>query len=199
MRILTATLAGLVLLLAGCAAAPVATDPPQPAATASTPQGDPATEQFLARYGLDGLTPQQIVETLDAATTDRDQGPVGSVRPSEVVLSDGEQEVALPLPDDVFYLAFAPYRDRTHDCFNHNLATCSGELSGEVVKVTVVDDAGATLVDTEVTTHANGFAGVWLPRDIAATLTVSHAGESVTAPIATGANDPTCLTTLKLG
>lgn len=198
MRTLALTLAGAVLVLAGCAA-PVATDPPAPAATTAPAGQDPAADQFLARHGLEGLTAQQIVETLDAATADRDEGPIGSVRPSEVVLGDGDQEVVLPLPADAFYLALAPYRDQTHDCFNHNLATCSGELAGEVLTVTVVDDAGATLVDREVTTHANGFAGIWLPRDITATLTVSHAGEAVSTPIATGADDPTCLTTLKLG
>lgn len=54
-------------------------------------------------------------------------------------------------------------------------------------------------MDEEVTTHANGFAGIWLPQGCAATLTVSHDGDTATAKIATGSGDPTCLTTLRLG
>jgi len=199
-RSLPAVVAGVALLLGGCTAA---TPTPAPSATSvpptATPALDAATTAFLARHGLDGLTPQEIVESLDAAAEDREQGPFGSVRPSELLLGDDEEEVVVPLPADSFYLAFAPYREQTHDCYNHNLATCQGELSEQVVAVTVVDGSGATLVDQELTTHTNGFAGIWLPSNITGTLTVSQGGDTATTPIATGADDPTCLTTLKLG
>lgn len=190
-RLVTAA-AAAALLLAGCSSAAPAPSLPPPSVPA-------AASDFLTRHGLDGLSAQQIVETLDASEEDREQGPVGSVRPSELLLADEQEEITIPIPDDLFYLAVAPYRQQTHDCYNHNLATCAGELTGEKVTVTVVDSAGATLIDQEVTTYPNGFAGIWLPRDITGTLTVGHDGDTASTPIATGAEDPTCLTTLQLG
>jgi len=195
--------AAAVLTLAGCAA-PTAPTTPQ-ASQASAPQASApastATEPaaaFLARHGLEGLGVEQIVERLDAATEDRAEGPVGSVRPGELVLTDEVGQTSLPIPSDRFYLAIAPYLTRTHDCFNHNLASCQGELVDKQVQVTVTDAAGARLVDETFTTHANGFAGMWLPKDIEATLVVTYDGKSATAAIGTGADDPTCLTTLPL-
>ncbi len=171
------------LLLAGCASAP----------GASTPASD-----VLARHDLQGLSVQQVIERLDASEDDRTAGPVGSVRPGELVLSDQQGQTSLPIPRDTFYLSIAPYLTTTHDCFNHNLATCKGELAGKTVHVTITDAAGATLVDRDVTTHPNGFAGLWLPRDLRATLTVTYDGKTATTPVSTGASDPTCLTTLQL-
>lgn len=198
-RRLLATLAATALLVAGCTATPSQpATPPSPTAATTDPGPDQATAEFLARHQLEGLTPQQIVETLDASEEDREEGPIGSVRAAELVLSDEQQDVVLALPEDVFYLAFAPYRETTHDCYNHNLATCRGELAGEPINVRVVDDAGTALIDQQVTTHANGFAGIWLPRGISGTITVSHGTDSATQPIATGPEDPTCLTTLRL-
>ncbi|WP_455133585.1 CueP family metal-binding protein [Microbacterium aurum] len=54
------------------------------------------------------------------------------------------------------------------------------------------------LLDEERTTNSNGFVGLWLPRDIDATLTITHENGSITTPISTGADDPTCLTDLPL-
>lgn len=200
MRFLTTALvaAAVTLGLAGCSATPAPTTSETPAA-AATVGADAEAVAFLTRHDLAELSVRQIVETLDASEEDRAQGPIGSVRPSELVLSDEQGEISLAIPDNAFYLAFAPYREQTHDCFNHNLATCSGELAQETLQVKVVDGGGSTLVDQQVTTHANGFAAIWLPRDITGTLTVTHDGQSASTPIATGAEDPTCLTTLQLG
>lgn len=190
--------AGMIALSA-CSAAPSSTSTTSaaPASSVVAPSAGDA-QALLERNGLTGLSAQQIVERLDASQEDRTAGPMGSVRPDALVLSDAKGEARMPLPADSFYLAFAPYRTRTHDCFNHNLATCQGELASTTLTVKIVTDDGKTLVDGPVRTHANGFAGVWLPSNIEATLSVSVDGESVTAPIATGPQDPTCVTTLQL-
>lgn len=175
-----AALATLGVLLAGCSAAP-----------------DPA-EAFLAQHGLAGLTTAQVIDKLDASEDDRKAGPFGSVRPDEVQLSDATgAKVSLPVTDR-FYLSVAPYLTQTHECFNHNLASCKGELANQVVHVTVTDAAGATVVDADVTTFANGFAGLWLPRGITGTITTTYQGKTASQAIGTGAGDPTCLTTLRL-
>lgn len=192
-----AAIAAVGVLLAGCSSAP--SNAPIAAPTAPAEATAPtAAAEFLARHNLTGLTTRQLIDSLDASEDDRAAGPVGSVRPDELQLSDGTGRVTLPVPADTFYLSIAPYVTKTHDCFNHNLATCKGELANQVIHVTITDAAGTTLLDKDLTTYANGFAGLWLPRNMRGTLTVTAVGKTASTPIATGPGDPTCLTTLKL-
>ena len=58
--------------------------------------------------------------------------------------------------------------------------------------------SGETLLDETLTTYDNGFVGVWLPRGIDATLTVSAEGRTAKKVISTRPDDPTCLTGLQL-
>lgn len=180
-----AAAAGLVLAACSTGAAPA-----------------PPADDLLADHGLGGLDAAQIVDRLDATTLDdRPADLIASVQPDALVLSDdGSRETRVPMPDDAFYVAAAPYRAQTHDCHFHSLTTCVGELRGEEVTVTVTDDAtGEVLVDETRRTFDNGFVGLWLPRDVDATLTVEHDGDTATADLSTrGTDDPTCLTGLRL-
>lgn len=198
MRIVTtlAAAAAATVLLVGCSSASQSTSgSPAPQAVQSADAD--ATQQFLDRHGLAGQTVEQIVDKLDRTLEDRTAGPVGSVRPDQLVLADDQGEVSLPI-NDGFYLAFAPYVNRTHECFNHNLATCQGELVEQEMQVTITADDGRTLVNGPLTSFANGFIGVWLPKNVQGQITVEHDGKSATAPLSTGAEDPTCVTTLQL-
>jgi hypothetical protein len=200
-RRLVAATAGVLVLLAGCAGA---VEEPGPAATGVAPTTTGATESdveaLLTEHGLADLDAAAIVDELDrVALTERSTDLMASVRVDQLVLSDADQEVAVDLPDDRFYLSIAPYVDQTHECFYHSLTTCKGELGGEEVQVSIVDDAtGDVLVDETVTTFDNGFTGFWLPRDIEATLTISYDGRTAETAIGTGEEDPTCLTTVQL-
>ena len=69
----------------------------------------------------------------------------------------------------------------------------------ENLDVTIVGADGTEIFAGDKTTGPNGFAGFWLPRDIDATVTITADGGSATTQIGTGADDPTCLTTMKLG
>lgn len=104
------------------------------------------------------------------------------------------------MPADEFYVSFAPYVSRTHDCHFHSLTTCVGELQNAEVSVKITDDAtGEVLVDDSLTTFDNGFVGLWLPRGIDATVTVEHDGKTASSPITTKGDDAaTCVTTLHL-
>ncbi|SDB92806.1 hypothetical protein GA0111570_10974 [Raineyella antarctica] len=189
------------LTLAGCSAADQAAAPAPSvtSATTSAPDtSDAAVQGVLATAALQGKDTAQVIAALETSTDDKQSGPAGSVRYDQLVLSTADAKVAMPIPADKFYLSVAPYVNRTHDCYYHSLATCQGELANTTVHVTITDAAGATLVDEDTTLHANGFAGFWLPRDIQGTLTVTYDGKQATTPIATGKDDPTCLTTLKL-
>lgn len=173
-------------------------------AACTSPADEPGTtgdDPVLADAGLAGLDAAQIIERLDTtALDDRPTDLVASVRPDALVVSDAtNRETRVPMPADEFYVSVAPYAERTHDCYFHSLTTCVGELQGEDVTVTVTDDAtGEVLVDEARQTYDNGFVGLWLPRDIDATLTVEQDGRTATREISTGAEDPTCLTDVRL-
>lgn len=175
-----------------------------PAETGTTQSGEqsPSADSILADHGLAGAAARQVIDTLDAQpVAERPADLIASVRPGQLLLSDDQgREASLALPDDEFYLSVAPYVSQTHECFHHSLTTCRGELANTPVHVTVTDgDSGAVVVDEDLTTFDNGFVGLWLPRGIEATLTITSDGRSATTAISTsGDEDPTCLTTLEL-
>lgn len=182
--------AALLLALTGCAA------------TAAHPgQASDATAraELLAAHDLDGMNGKQIVDHLDRLPiTDRPAGLMASVRSGEVLLTDAEREVAVPLGEAGFYLSVAPYVDQTHDCYYHSLTTCRGELANEEIGVRIVGAAGEVLIDERVTTFDNGFAGFWLPRDVQGTIEVTFEGRVAVSDFSTSADGATCLTTLRL-
>lgn len=203
-RPLTAIAAAAALLLTGCGsdttdAEDVASDLQSTASdiasSASSAAGDTA---FLGALGLDGAGAAEVIDALEKTDADREAGIVGSVRYDHIVFSTPAGEHTMDIPEDEFYLSIAPFVDQTHECFYHNLATCQGELVEEDLDVTITTDDGEVLVDDTVTTYQNGFVGFWLPRDVGGTIEVAHDGKSVTAPLATGPEDPTCVTTLQL-
>lgn len=172
--------------------------------TDTTDQGStPAGATVLEQHDLAGLDARGIIERLDTMpVAERPETLLASVQPDELVLTDAtvaSGETTVPMPEDQFYLSVAPYQQRTHDCFFHSLTTCIGELANEEVRVTVTDDStGDTIVEDTRTTYDNGFVGLWLPRDVSGVLTIEHQGATATAPIATGEDDLTCLTTMQL-
>jgi hypothetical protein len=154
---------------------------------------------LLARHGLAGMSGRELVERLDASPEERPLPFGASVRPEEVLVGDGTTQVAVPLPEDEFYVSIAPYRQHTHECFHHNLATCRGEMAHRDVTVTFRDAGGTVILEEAATTQANGFVGFWLPRDVTGTVTVTtDDGYAGTVPFGTGQDDPTCITTLQL-
>lgn len=196
--------AALAVGLAACTSDPAPGNPVTIAGPSATdaPTSDDTQDAMLATYGLDGMDGPAVIEHLETlGGADRPEALMASVRPTELLLSDASGEVALPLPDDEFYLSFAPYVSQTHDCFHHSLTTCQGEFVQEPVSVKIVDQAsGEVLLDEIRTTEENGFIGVWLPRGIDATLQVSYPVDALSGEqsISTRADSPTCLTTLQL-
>lgn len=203
----------LSLLLVGACSAdedPQAEDAPVSSCSAPDDNGDStcdgtteghaaAAQSVIEPYDLDDLSTRELVDHLDALALDERPDFMASVRYDELIIigEDGEEH-PLPIEDDSFYLSFAPYVDSSHDCFFHSLTTCVGEMQDEEIDVLITDDDGTVLVDESMTTFANGFAGVWLPRDIEGEITVTHAEGTVTAPLSTHEDAPTCVTTMQL-
>jgi hypothetical protein len=181
------------LLLGGCAQ------------TSSGPQGSRTSASssatataLLARYGLSGDAAAVVDQLERLGGSDRPRQLKASVRPNELQLSDADATTSLPMPADRFYLSVAPYAKDTHECYFHSLTTCQGEMSKRPVHLRIVDAGGRVLVDHETTTNANGFVGTWLPRGSSGTVEITTSQGSGTQPFATGADDPTCMTTLQL-
>ncbi len=193
--ILAVTAALALTLVAGCTASGGA-----PGADGDGASSTTATQPSAASHPLiDGLGATAVVDTLEALpVAERPDDLMVSVRPDMLVVTDAYGEREQPLPDDLFYLSVAPYLTSNHDCYFHSLTTCRGELGGAVVQVRAVSDDGQTLLDETRTAADNGFVGLWLPRDISGTLTLTVDGSSATADFSTGADDPTCVTTMQL-
>ena len=188
------------LAVVGCSA-PGSGSGAAPAPGAAAQPTVVAADELLGEFGLDASDVVAVVDTLDTLQmAERPEGLIASVRPDAVVFTAGNTQATLPMPDDLVYVSVAPYATQTHDCYFHSLTTCVGELQNADVQLTLIDDATvAELVGGAMTTFDNGFIGFWVPRGIQATLTVTHEGQTGTAPISTmNADDPTCITTLRV-
>lgn len=193
--------AAALLLAAGCGSDAGDGEAPADASSSTTQSSQTAPLEdwsFLEPLGLAGLGVAEVVQGLETTAADREAGVVGSVRYDHIIFSTPAGEHTMPIPENDFYMSVAPFIEKTHECFYHNLATCQGELVGEDLQVKITSADGQVLIDDTVTTYQNGFAGFWLPRDMEGTIEVSYDGKSVTAPIGTGPDDPTCITTLQL-
>ncbi|MBF0722386.1 CueP family metal-binding protein [Sanguibacter inulinus] len=193
-RRLAAVPVAVALLLAGCSSS---STPSSDAETGAPAAADASS--LLRDFGLDGMDTREVIDHLDRLGGDeRPTNLIASIRTDEVVLSDGTRETTLPMPADELYVSMAPYVDQTHDCFFHSLTTCQGELVDADVDILVRDDQGEVVLEETTTTYANGFVGVWLPRDLTGTVVLTVDGRSVEAPLSTTADSATCLTGLQL-
>lgn len=193
-RRLAAVPVAVALLLAGCSSSGT---PSSDAETGAPAAADASS--LLRDFGLDGMDTREVIDHLDRLGGDeRPTDLMASIRTDEVVLSDGTRETTLPMPADELYVSMAPYVDQTHDCFFHSLTTCQGELVNADVDILVRDDQGEVVLEETKTTYANGFVGVWLPRDLTGTVVLTVDGRSVEAPLGSTADSATCLTGLQL-
>lgn len=155
----------------------------------------------LERLELADAEGKPLVDELEAVSLDdRRDDLIASVREDHLAVIEAatEEEAALPLPEDEFYLSIAPYVQQTHPCGYHSLTTCVGELPNTDFDVLIVDDEGETILDETVTSEDNGFFGLWLPRDIEGEVTIEYDGLSVTGPFTTTGEAKTCETDLQL-
>ncbi len=179
--------------LTGCASAvPIPTD-------AGT---NISSDEFLAEHGLDGLDVRELVDLLDRTPlAERSEAFTSSITAEALILSDQhEHTFEIPMPDDLIYISVAPYATQTHECYNHSPTGCIGELQNAEITVSVTDSVTEdTIVDEALQTYDNGFAGLWLPRNLEGTLTIAHNGLIASEAISTaGPTAKTCITTMQL-
>jgi hypothetical protein len=78
------------------------------------------------------------------------------------------------------------------------LAGCQGELVNEEFEVYMEDSEGNVVIDDTLTSGANGFIDLWLPRDEKYLTKITYDGKTVESEISTFEKDPTCITTMQL-
>ncbi len=191
-----AAAAAVVVVLAGCGGRQ-ASAPEAPAAP---------SEPAVSSSGSNGVSPQAL-DGLDAraamAMANRwgpsTKGVKSFVDTLQVSFAfDNGRKVSIPLPKDQMVVAIAPYLTRTHPCEVHYMSGCQGELADVPVKVKATAGDGTVLVDRTVTTMANGFFELWLPRNQEVRLSVEALGKSAEGTITTYPSSNTCITTLQL-
>jgi hypothetical protein len=108
------------------------------------------------------------------------------------------QEVSIPLPEDKFLVAVAPYVRKTHPCGVHYMSSCQGELIDVPVRVRVKAADGDIIIDDTYYTLQNGFFELWLPRDLSLKIVLEAQGLKADGEITTHEDSKTCITTYKL-
>lgn len=152
------------------------------------------SKSILETYALEDMSVESMVLALETKTVDT-TGLVASINSKFLVLETENDKVTIALPEDQFYLSFAPYITNSHACTTHFLTSCQNELRNEPFKVMVELEDGTVIIDETLTSASNGFVGIWLPKDISAVLHIEYDDLHVSAPITTFDSSQTCLTT----
>ena len=87
-------------------------------------------KSILESYNLENMTVESMVLALETKSIDT-KGLVASINSEYLVLETEEENMTVALPEDRFYLSFAPYINNTHPCNTHFLTSCQSELRNE--------------------------------------------------------------------
>lgn len=159
---------------------------------------DQIESRMLAKYDLSDLSIKEMVDKLERIT-DEKEGLNASITATTLVLYDNQNKFEFKLPTEEFYISIAPFITESHLCQTHNLVSCRGELSNKEFEITIVKSDGVEILSRKMVSMDSGFIGIWLPKDIDATLTVNYEGLTVSSLISTYDTSDTCITTpLKL-
>lgn len=145
------------------------------------------------------LAPQSIKQMVHDYSVGNLSAESASITSHQLIV-DGEtaDSKTYALPKDEFFVSIAPYVKQTHPCEIHSLTGCQGELAEQKFQVNITDANGNTVLDQTMTSQANGFIDLWLPRDQTYRINIGHEGKTAEGDISTFENDNTCITTLQL-
>lgn len=149
---------------------------------------------MLKRLELANLSVEDMVSRLESGEV-RPEGLVAYINPTHLVLEMNNRIIKRPLPTDKFYMSLAPFINTSHICVTHYLTQCTSELANQPFHIKVVAANGDVIIEENRVSESNGFIGIWLPRDLEATLHIEFQDYHVSAPIATTLESPTCITT----
>jgi len=145
---------------------------------------------------VEAVDVKQLVQGFSERTVTANNASISSKE--LVVTNANSKSVSYQLPEDEFFVSIAPYIEHTHECAIHNLTGCQGELANKEMDVYIEDAEGRTVLDQTMTTYANGFLDLWLPRNQKYRITITYDGKTATSEFSTFENDKTCITTIRL-
>jgi hypothetical protein len=147
---------------------------------------------LLSKYDLAKISVVEIVEKLG----EEEYGALNATINTEyVTISEGEKSAKVKIPDDKFFLAFAPYINQSKPCSEYNLDTCKGELANQTFKVLITKPNGDVVVEQEMISAENGFVTIWLDKGMEANLVVRYNNLTAKSFITTLEDSNTCITT----
>lgn len=114
-----------------------------------------------------------------------------------IIDQDGAKNI-YDLPEDEFFVSIAPFITQTHDCFDHSLTGCQGELVEETFDIYLEDQKGNVLINDSMESFANGFIDLWLPRNETFHITIVFGDKKVESQFSTFSEDGTCITTMQV-
>ncbi|MFS0671632.1 CueP family metal-binding protein [Ornithinibacillus sp. 179-J 7C1 HS] len=114
------------------------------------------------------------------------------------VTDNNQKKTTYDLPEDEFFVSIAPFEKTTHECAIHSLTGCQGELIEKAFDVYIEDEDGNVVVNESMTSFANGFIDLWLPRDKTYQVKIEYNGKVAESEISTFEGDNTCITTMQL-
>lgn len=154
-------------------------------------------KDFLTLHGFENMSTREVINTLDKGQH-KSGNLLAQISSKNLVIEDVFNKYTYSYKDEPFYLSIAPYIDNTHPCFDHVPTSCQGELVNKDITVQVINDKNEVVYSENTKTLDNGFAGIWLPRNMKGTISVQYDGKVAVQDISTFSTDGTCLTDLRL-
>lgn len=143
--------------------------------------------------------PEQIKQWVEEYSTGARTAKAASITSHHLIVTGvDDRQTTFELPKDEFFVSIAPYVQETHPCAIHSLTGCRGEMANTSFEVYIEDSKGRVVLDRAMTSHANGFLDLWLPRDETYRVVIAKDGMSQEAVLTTFEGDDTCITTIRL-
>ncbi|MDA3932063.1 MAG: CueP family metal-binding protein [Tenericutes bacterium] len=157
--------------------------------------GKQKENNLLEAYEFNNLN---IVELIDTLENDSHGSKVqASIGSGALDLNLEGQAFTFSIPNDFFYISFAPYINQTHECYTHSLTGCQGELINKDMLVSIYDSEGNLLQEETMNTGDDGFIGLYLDRFTQYKIRVSYQGLNSEILVDTS-RDQTCFTEERL-
>ena len=121
-----------------------------------------------------------------------------SITSHELIVNEDDEEKVYDISKEDFFVSIAPFKTVTHECAIHSLTGCQGELVEDTFHVYIENMEGKVVIDEEMTTLANGFIDLWLPREQTYNVKIKQGNYIAEGAISTFKNDDTCITTMQL-
>lgn len=121
-----------------------------------------------------------------------------SITSHELIVNENGEEEIYDISAEDFFVSIAPFKTTTHECAIHSLTGCQGELVEDTFQVHIEDEQGEVIIDEEMSTLANGFIDLWLPRERTYHVRFEQDDYLAEGEISTFENDDTCITTMQL-